>query len=227
MNLLQKWGGAAALVNALAYVVGIAFALTLLAPILEASPAEHVAFLVENQALMVSWHTLIYLVAGFFMVPLVLALYDRTRQGAPVLSQVAAAIGLIWATLIIASGLLLVNDTGVIAEIYGRNPAEATTVWLALSAVENGLGGAIELPGGVWILLVSIAALRTRTLPTALNIIGMVIGVAGIVTVVPPLYEAGTVFGLGFILWFVWAGVALLRGGPSAETTTADFALIQ
>ncbi len=143
------------------------------------------------------------------------------------LSQVAAAIGLIWATLIIASGLLLVNDTGVIAEIYERNPAEATTVWLALSAVENGLGGAIELPGGVWILLVSIAALRTRTLPTVLNIIGMVIGVAGIVTVVPPLYEAGTVFGLGFILWFVWAGVALLRGGPSAETTTADFAPIQ
>jgi len=41
------------------------------------------------------------------------------------------------------------------------------------------------------------------------------IGLAGILTVVPPLGEMGGIsFGLGFILWFVWASIDLLRGRP-------------
>jgi hypothetical protein len=78
------------------------------------------------------------------------------------------------------------------------------------------LGGAIELPGGLWVLLASWVALRAGGLPKALNYLGLVIGVAGIITVVPALYEAGTVFGLGFIIWFAWVGIVLVRSSSSA-----------
>lgn len=215
MNDLQKMGGVAALIQAAAYVVGLGLALTLLAPVLDADPDRYVAFLAENLTLMYVWHLIIYVVAGVFLVVLALALHERLKAGSSAMVQTATSFGLIWAGLIIASGMLIINDLGVVADLYGEDPDQATSVWLALSAVEEGLGGAIELPGGVWILLVSWAAFRAEGLPRALNYLGGAIGVAGILTVVPALGElGGIVFGLGFIVWFLWVGIVMLRGRP-------------
>jgi Domain of unknown function (DUF4386) len=216
MNDLQKMGGVAALIQAAAYVVGLGLALTLLAPVLDADPDQYVAFLVDNLILMYVWHLFIYLVAGVFLVVLVLALHERLKAGSPAMAQTAAAFGLIWAGLVIASGMLIINDLGVVADLYDKDPAQAATVWLALSSVEEGLGGAIELPGGLWVLLLSLAALRAGGLPRALNYLGVVIGAAGILTVVPALDVLAAVFGLGFIVWFVWVGIVMLRSRPGA-----------
>ena len=112
MNDLQKMGGVAALIQAAAYVVGLGLALTLLAPVLDADPDQYVAFLVDNLTLMHIWHLIIYLVAGVFLV--VLVLHERLKGGSPALAQTAAAFGLIWAGLVIASGILLINDAGVV-----------------------------------------------------------------------------------------------------------------
>lgn len=223
MNDLQKVGGVAALIQAAAYVVGVGLALTLLAPVLDADPERYVAFLAENQALLYGWHLIIYVVSGVFLVVLALALHERLGVGSPALARTATAFGLIWAGLVIASGMLIISDLGVVADLYGNDPAQATSVWLALSAVEEGLGGAVELPGGIWVLLASLAALRAGELPRALNYLGGVIGVAGILTVVPALGEpGGTVFGLGFIAWFAWVGVVMLQGSPGAVAEKPD-----
>lgn len=216
MSHLQRLGGVAALINAAAYIVGIGLALTLLAPVLDSSPEQYLTFLADNQTLLYLWHLIIYLVAGIFMVPLVLAVHERLKASSPALMQIATAFGLIWAVTIIGSGMIIVNNVGVVADLYGQDPAQAATVLAALSAVEEGLGGAVELPGGLWILLISWAALRTGGFPKLLNTLGLAIGAAGLLTVIPALYEAGTVFGLGFIAWFIWVGVVLLRGGSSA-----------
>ena len=114
MNDLQKVGGVAALIQAGAYVVGFGLALTLLDPVLDANPDQYVAFLVDNLTLMHIWHLIIYLVAGVFLVVLVLVLHERLKAGSPAMAQTAAAFGLIWATLVIASGMLLINDAGVV-----------------------------------------------------------------------------------------------------------------
>ncbi|MBC7969100.1 MAG: DUF4386 family protein [Verrucomicrobia bacterium] len=217
MNNFQKIGGIAALINGAAYVVGFGMAFTLLAPIIDSDADTFVAFLANNQTLMFIWHLIIYLVAGVFMVPLVLALHERLKSNAPAMMQIATAFGIIWAGLIIASGMLLVTDAGVVSDLYVTDPAQAKTVWLALSSVETALGGTPELPGGLWALLVSWIALQVGGLPRALNYLGLVIGVAGIVSVVPALAElAGTIFGLGFVVWFVWAGIVMVRTRSSA-----------
>jgi hypothetical protein len=44
-------------------------------------------------------------------------------------------------------------------------------------------------------------------------VLGLAVGVAGMATLVPQLAEAGAIFGLGFIAWFTWAGLVLLRDG--------------
>jgi len=222
MNHLQKMGGAAALIAAATYTVGFAMAFTYLAPAWELEPNQYVAFLVDNQALMHLWHLIIYVLNGVFLVVLVLALYERLKAGSPALAQTATAFGLIWAVTVIMSGMLIINDLSVVANLYSQDPAQAVSIWLVLDAVESGLGGAVELPGGLWILLLSWSALRAGLLPKALNYLGIVIGVSGIVTVVPALYEAGNIFGLGFIVWFAWMGIVLLHNSPSLVAEKLD-----
>lgn len=211
MYHLQRTGGLSALINAAAYIVGMVIVFTVLAPVLEAEPMEYLGLIEENKTLLVLWHIIIYLVAGVFMIPLVLALHERLKEGMPGLSQIAAAVGLVWVATIISSGMVIINNLDVIVQIYNNNPEQAETVWLAMSAVGEGLGGAVELPGGLWMALVSLSAVRLRKLPVALGYMGIVVGGSGVLTVIPGLYNLGYVFGLGAILWFVWIGFVLLR----------------
>jgi len=94
--------------------------------------------------------------------------------------------------------------------------AQAATVWLAISSVLEGLVGRVEVLGGLWILLVTWAALRRGGLPRALNYLGLMIGAAGILSVVPALEALGVGFRLGEIVWVVWLGMVMLRGSRSA-----------
>ncbi len=65
---------------------------------------------------------------------------------------------------------------------------------------------------------ISIVALRERLFARWVNHLGVVMGVAGLVTVVPALEEVGAVFGLGLIVWFIAVGIALISDdGRSAE----------
>ena len=145
------------------------------------------------------------------MVPLAIALHHRLQQAHPLLIQVTTAMGIIWATTILSSGMLLVNNIKIIADLQQQNPEQTLAVSTAISAVASGLGGAIELPGGVWVSLISIAALQTKRLPKALNYLGLLIGASGIAMTVPAIAAVGTLFGIGMIGWFLWVGVVLVR----------------
>jgi hypothetical protein len=110
--------------------------------------------------------------------------------------------------------------------LYARNPEQAATVWLAIESVFNGLGGGVEVVGGIWVVLLSVAALRNGGLPRAFNTFGLLVGAAGLVTVVPALGEiGGMVFGLTQIVWFAWLGIAMLRPATdeAAEVVTPAF----
>lgn len=214
MKDLQKMGGIAALIEAATYIIGFALVFTVLADFFtgDIERAEAVEFLVDNYSLMYVWHMLIYVVNGIFLVVLVVALHDRLKSDSPALMQTASAFGMIWAGLVIASGMLILINLGTIIELHKDNPAEAGLAWETFTSIENGLGGGVEIVGGVWILLMSWAALSTTKLPKSLNYLGLVIGVAGILTIIPPIADIGAVFGLGFIVWFAWTGIILLRG---------------
>lgn len=212
MNQSQKIGGMAALLHAAAYVVAIVLGVTLIFPILEADPGQYVAFVAGNRALVYVWNLIAYWGSAITLVVMALALYERLQAGASGLARTATVFGLIWAALIIGSGNLMLRDVGIIADLYGRDRAQAETVWLALEAVETGIVSGNELVGSLWVLLLSLAALRTRTLVRALNYLGVALGVAGILTLVPALVETTRmVFGPGMIVWSVWLGIVMLR----------------
>jgi hypothetical protein len=223
MNNLQKWGGIAALGHAAGYLVALALGVTLLFPILDAGPEQYLKFLADNQALVYLWNLIAYWGSAITLVIMVLALYERLKGRSPALMQTATAFGLIWTGLIIASGNLMLRNIGVVATLYGSDPAQAATAWTALEAVENGIASGNELVGSLWVLLLSVAALRTGGLTRALNYLGLVLSVAGILTMFPALAETmSMVFGTGMIVWSVWAGIILLRGSRVAAAQQAE-----
>jgi hypothetical protein len=211
-------GGYAALVAAATYVVGFVLLLTLIEPAVTGSagtdPADAdraVAFIAEHQGLIYAWNLAIYVVNGVALVALVLALQRRLSGHASATAGAATAFGLIWAGLVLASGMLILNDLGVVADIHATDPVRAASVWQALHAVEEGLGGGVELPGGLWVLLVSFASLRGGSLPRLLAYLGVLTGTAGVLTVLPAADTFEAVFGLGMLAWFTWLGIVLQR----------------
>ncbi|MFA9563459.1 MAG: DUF4386 family protein [Acidimicrobiales bacterium] len=224
MGEIRKVGGWAALVAAATFVFGIVMFATVLTDYTtgDPTPEESVAFLVDHQAAMYVWNVVIFIVFGLALVPLVLSLRERLKARAPGLSQVGAAFGLIWAGLVLAAGMVSNIAIGTVADLHDTDPAGAEPVWSALDSVQNGLGGGNEIAGGVWVLLVSWAALKTGVLPRALSYLGMAAGVAGLVTIIPPLEAVGAVFGIGLIVWFVWVGIVLLRDGAPNGTSSLE-----
>ncbi len=87
---------------------------------------------------------------------------------------------------------------------------------LSMLYVPEALVGRVEVVGGIWILLVTWGALLAGRLPRALNYLGVVIGLAGVLTVVPALGVLGIGFRLGEIVWYVWLGIVWVRGSRSA-----------
>lgn len=216
MNNLQKAGGMAALLHAAGYVVGMILGFTLIFPLLNAAPDQYLKFLADNQTLMYVWNLISYWGSAITLVVMVLALYERLKAGSPALMQTATVFGLIWAGLIIASGNLMLHNLGVVAKLYGTDPAQAATAWTALESVENGVVSGNELVGSLWVLLLSVAALRTGGLNRALNYLGVVLGIAGILTLIPALFDSMImIFGPGMVVWSVWVGIVMLRRSPS------------
>ncbi len=86
------------------------------------------------------------------------------------MTQVVTAVGLIWAFVLVASGMIFNAGMEAVVGLHVTNPAQAVSAWQAIEPVTEGLGGSGgELLGGLWVLLVSVAPLRTRGLPKVLN----------------------------------------------------------
>jgi hypothetical protein len=218
MKTLQKMGGFAALIGAATNLLALVVLLTILAPTGYGSddPGQVVAYLANNEAFIRVWYLIIYLVFGVSMIFLPLALYERLKAGSPVLAQAVIALGLIWAVLIIVNGTLSIYNVSTVVKLYGENPAQAAVVWLTLDSVETGLGagGGETMVSALWLLLLDWGALRAKDLPRVLTYLGVVIGVAGILSVVLTSLGLAAVYGLGLIIWFVWLGIVMLRKSP-------------
>jgi hypothetical protein len=219
-------GGAAAVIHGAAYLVSIIFFATLLSPLLNADADEYLAFVADNQVLMRAFILIAYWLTGGSVVVLALALHERLQSGAPALMQVATVFALIWAGLCIGSANLMINDFGIVAKLYGDDPVQAKTVWSALEAVENGIVSGNEIVGSLWVLLLSLAALRTGELARKLNHFGVALGAVGLFTsllsfVFPETKDFIMLFGLGMILWSIWIGLVMLRTSPSLDRNTA------
>jgi len=214
-------GGIGALVAAGTFIFAIALFATTFSEIAsgDQTPAEAVAFEGEHQTSLFVWYLVMFLVFGAAIIPLARALHRRLRPVSPLLADVGAVFAYIWAGLMFATGMISNIGITAVSDLAETDPAQAEAVWSSLAAVTNGLGGGNELVGGMWILLVSLAAWATNALPKSLNTLGIISAASGLITVIPGLEDVGIIFGLGLIVWFAWVGIVLLRRQESAKVT--------
>jgi len=224
MKTLQKYGAFSALYMAAAYLIGLVIFLSVLDYPSITDPAQKVRLLVEKPMIIFSTNLLMYGFFGVFLI--VLALHDRLKHAAPAMMQVATAIGLIWAGSLVASGMISNAGLRPVIALYASEPAQAAITWQGIEAVTGGLGnGNGEILGGLWTLLVSLAALRAGGLSKGLNILGLFAGTVGIFSLIPGLTDLTGAFGLSQMIWFVWLGIALLHGkpGPAEQRSSSLF----
>lgn len=217
----QKAGGVAALYIALALFAAMPFFLLVVDYQGAATIAEKVAVVVANYASLYAMYLVSYVFYGFALGALALALYDRLAGRAPAMMRAATAMGLLWSVALVASGMVWNYGMTTVVALAKTDPTQAQMVWQSVEPVSEALGGAGgEILGGLWILLLSVVALRSGALPKLLGWFGAIIGVAGLTSVVPPLHDAAIVFGLALIAWFIWVGIVLLK--TKATEVVAD-----
>lgn len=213
----QKAGGLAALYIALVLIAAMPFFLLLVDYEGASTIADKVAVVVANYASLYAMYLASYVFYGLAVAVLALALYDRLGGRMPATMRVATAVGLLWSVALVASGMVWNYGMTTVVGLAKTDPIQAQIAWQSVEPISEALGGAGgELLGGLWILLVSVVALRSGALPRALGWFGVVIGSAGLVSVVPPLHDAAILFGLALIVWFGWLGLTLLRPRTAA-----------
>ncbi|MCB0908368.1 MAG: hypothetical protein KDB63_14745 [Nocardioidaceae bacterium] len=212
---LDRVGGIAAQVVAGTYVVGFLAMGAYLGPRGFANPVDDPSgsldFLLSNRAAMAGWYLLLYLVGGAAMAVVTLGVRDRLAS-TPRLARVSAAFGLIWSGLLMASGSVAVVSQHAVATLHADHPDLAQSSWVSLGIVQDALGGGIEVAGALWAAVVGIAVLRSRRLSPWLGGLALGLSAVGMASVIPAATEvAVSVFGIGFIVWFTWLGLALRR----------------
>ena len=197
---------------AAAYLAAIPYFLLVLDYQSVVDPAAKLALLVEHQGGLYAFNILAYVAFGLVLAVLALALHERLKADALPMARVVAGWGIVWSCLLIASGT--VNNMGMeyVVNLHRQDAAGAASAWQLIESVANGLGGAGgEALGGPWVLLVSLAGLRSHRLPKALNWLGLATGIVGLVSNIPPLRASAAAFGVLQIPWLVWLGIVLLR----------------
>lgn len=149
-------------------------------------------------------HTAALMVGMVLSFTLMFPILDATPDQAQKFLQAAVVFGFLWAGLTIGTSSLNLHNFGVVANISGSVAAQAAA-WTALER-------------SLWVLLLSLAALRTGELTRATGYLGVFLGVVGSLTMVPALAKAMfLIFGPGMMAWSAWVGIAMLR-----RSTTLD-----
>lgn len=214
MNKLQKIGGVFAIFEAIIYVSAFVFFGAFWNFPTDADSVQTFAFLAENQVTLSIVNLIMYVLFGIFLAVLVLAINERLKSNTPTLSQIASIFGVVWVGLVIASGMIANIGLSAVLELSTKEPEQAMTVWRAIYSVVEGLGGGNEVVGGLWVLLLSFAALKGDELSKRLNYLGLFVGIVGILTVYPA--EVLTeIFGVSQIVWFSWLGAVMLASSKS------------
>lgn len=222
---LQQIGGGAALSEAIIYLSAFVFFGAVWDFPSDANVVQKLTFLAQNQVVFTIVNLVMYVVFGIFLAVLVLALHERLKANATTLSQIASVFGFIWVGLVIASGMIANAGVGAVIELSVTEPEQARSVWLAVNTIVEGIGGGNEIVGAIWVLLLSIAALKGNALSKKLNYLGLFVGLAGIATCYPAeiLTE---LFGLSQVVWFLYLGFVMLaarRVEPKASRDCSKF----
>ena len=209
MKGLQKSAGISAISQGLIYITAFVYFGAFWSYPVDGSAAEKMVYMAENQLPFSIIYFLMYVVFGVLLAVLVIGLHERLKHTNNPLVPIGSLFGVVWVGLVIASGMISNIGLAHAIDLMDVNPEKALDIWTTVSVITESIGGGNELVGGLWVLLISVAAIQEGWLPRALNYLGYLVGIAGIATIYPE--ELFTeIFGVSQIIWFIWLGIYLL-----------------
>lgn len=208
---LQKIGGICAIFEALIYIIAfIIYGKIIILPKASDDIVEKLSFLKDNYLILLILNLLSYVLFGVLLAVLVLAIHQRIKNYSTQLSNLTSIFGIIWVGLVIASGMIANIGLSTVIDIGNNEPENAMLIWRSVGIVTEGLGGGNEIVGGIWMLLLSIISFKSHNFSKSLNSLGILVGIAGILTIYP-LDIFSEVFGISQIIWFLWIGISMTR----------------
>ncbi|MCF8474210.1 MAG: hypothetical protein K9G26_05870 [Emcibacter sp.] len=215
MNSLQRMAGISAISEAIIYILTFVFWGVFWAYPMDGNAVEKMSYLAQNEAILLVADLIMYILWAVLLSVLVIAIHERLKDKSPAITQIATLFGAIWVGLIIASGMISHIGLAAVVDLSVLEPEKAMAVHSVIVLIVNGLGGGNEVVGGLWVLLLSIAALKANDLSKKLNYLGLFVGSAGILTMLPVEGLTET-FGISQIFWFLWLGLILLKNKKPA-----------
>ncbi len=211
LRKLLKIGGICAILEAFIYISAfLVYGGVLVYPNADANEIEKLSFLSDNYLTLSVLNFVSYVLFGILLAVVVLTIHQKLKIYAPVFSSLASVFGFIWVGLVIASGMIANIGLNSVIEIGNKEPENAMLIWSSVTIITEGLGGGNEIVGGVWVLFLSLIALKGQIFNKPLNALGILVGIAGILTIYP-LDIFTEVFGISQIIWFIWIGILLVR----------------
>lgn len=208
---VQKLGGFCSISLGLIYIIAfIVYGGILEYPKADATEIERINFLSDNYVMLSTINLISYVLFGILLAVLVVSIHQKIKDNLPNLSILASVFGVIWVGLVIASGMIANIGLNSVIKIGIEEPQKAISIWTSTGIVSEGLGGGNEIVGAIWVLLLSIAALKYSFFSKPLNFLGLLVALAGILTILP-FVVFKEIFGISQIVWFVWIGIAMIR----------------
>ena len=216
---MVKAGGCAAIGMALCYISMAIIFFGLLAVPAGLDSLGRLQFYLQQEYLLVAigWGI------GYLLFAVLLAiLLQALRQAMPHhpsgIAALAERFGNVWLALMLASGMLALISMDMTLRLLDTSTEQALALYNTGNLLTNALGGGIELVGGLWVLLLSIAGLQQQHFTKALHLLGLIVGSLGILTVLHTVPYLKDAFGISQLIWFIWLGITLLRADTSESS---------
>ncbi|MCV6630778.1 MAG: hypothetical protein OIF50_13075 [Flavobacteriaceae bacterium] len=209
----HQLGGAAAITEAVLYMIGFVVLFGFLSPMADAGMDQErrLEFVLSQLGMVQFWNILIYIVFGVVLVVLTTVVKEYLKHSDLLIVKLTPIFGYVWSGLLIASGMVSNIGLESVERLFATDREQAILFYQIIEAIGNGLGGGVEIVGGVWVLLISYGAKKEKLFYTWVNYLGMLVGVAGILSLIPGARVLEVLFGLGQMVWFVGIGIAMLR----------------
>ncbi|MEO3677659.1 hypothetical protein ABGI61_01400 [Rheinheimera sp. FR7-31] len=208
---LLRSGGLAAIAMALCYVAMAVVFFGMLSMPAGLDTAGKIQYLQQHHLLVASGYGIGYLLFGVLLAIVLQALQQVFANSPSALFKLAERFGHVWLVLMMVSGMVALIGLQMVFRLMESDPQQVLALYNTRNLLTEALGGGIELVGGLWVLLLSIAGLQQQRFAKALNVLGLVVGALGILTVMHTLPYLKDAFGITQLIWFIWLGISLLR----------------
>ncbi len=208
---LRRFGGFASIGMALCYLAVALIFFGVLSQPEQADPVQKIQYVAQHYVLVSFGYVIGYLVFGFLLAVMVIAIEPQLPQPHSALLKIASLFGKVWVVLMMASGMIALIGLERAIKLMNTDPELAVTLFHIQGLMTAALGGGIELVGGLWILLFSIAGLRQGPNNAKLHWLGVLAGSFAVLTLFHTLPYLKEAFGLSQLVWQLWFGIVLLR----------------